>query len=385
MNRSSKRRLCRVVTSFALAAVAVGAVISPASALTVEELTAIAEAQFEPLEELAAPDGALGVYRNGTDNVVVIPAEMANDVDAFQELLDSQLEDVVDEIRVSRFTTARLTELQELLGSREATGIGEEYSIVEEYLPESDTYDIQTEAPASITDPLLAAYPGELSVQWGTAESYGRFDDTAPYYGAGAVSNSNKRCTAGVAVLNSSGDSLMTTAGHCYGLNEVIWNGDKSDVIGLVTARGGSYSVDTEVMSSSSEYQARIWTGGTTDSGSSIAVGGKATVTSGTRNVYASGATTLNRLRGTVKSASVNFCFVGGSCIVNGGNGFEYADGVNNAPGDSGGPIFVLNSANKAIILGLVVGGVTTKSGFRNVGVKIDPALRYYGVTLRTS
>lgn len=384
MNRLSRRRWRVALAGTAILALTIGVVGGGvASADTIAELTALAEEQFEPLEELVSEDGALGVFRNGTDNVVMIPAERAGEIDAFQALFDSQLDGVLDEIRVSQFTTDALSALGETLGSREATGIGEDYAIMESYDPESDTYEIMTDAPASITDPLLAAYPGQLSTKWGTSDVYGRYDDVAPFSGAASLRSSGITCTGTVGVKDANNREFMLTAGHCYPLSSVVYG--PSNYVGYVAYRNMQRDSELIYDPNGPGEDTYMWSGGTVQSAAQIHVGGYKVARQGQTNIYGSGQTTYNAKRGSVTRINVNFCPKVNSCIITNGSGFTFGGGKEFEYGDSGAPIYQLDSSNQAIMMGLLSGDMYDANNNRiAIAVTITSVLSYWKLTLVT-
>lgn len=386
MSRLSRQRWRVVLTTATVMAVTLGTMGGVASADIIDDLTAEAEAQFELLEDSAGEDGALGVFRNGTDNVVMIPAEKAGEIDTLQDLLETQVDGVLDEIRVSQFTTDALDALSEELGSPEAIGIADDYGYVQSYDAETDTWNIMTDAPESTIDQAIAAHPGQVSSSWGQVTATHRFNDTNPFYGAGALAVGDTVCTGFVGLKDDDGNDYMLTAAHCYGMWSQVKN-QGGAFMGYVYDRKPTRDIALIWdESGSTQYEPRIWTGGTADSESWISVGGQANPRLGTRGLYGSGRTTYLRTRGQITKTKMNFCLPKQRPCVDGESGFGFSGGTASKPGDSGMPIFTLTSDNKARIIGMLSGNVIDANGkTTDLGVSLSSILNsYVGLSLMT-
>ncbi|WP_090069581.1 hypothetical protein [Lentzea flaviverrucosa] len=346
------------------------------------DLAALAEAQLPVVSEISADFGALGVFRDSGRNVVMLPADRAQDREAVTSRLVGRFDAAQVEVRISRFTTELVEHLQEVAGTRAGNGISENYAFVSFYSAELDKYLIQSDAPAEVLEPIVAAHPGKVAVEQVEIGFDGRFDDIAPFYGAIAITDQQSVCTGGVVVTNPRGETYLTTAGHCFDLYDTISTaGAVQSTVGklnfiarnrdaaLIRVTGGS---------------GRIWSGGYASSTSSLPVGGHANPYPGQTGVYSSGQTTFNQPNRKIGLAAMNFCPAGGLPCTTDGSGFSYTGGANFAGGDSGAPLYYLKNG-KAIILGTHSGyTIDSRGRYTGFGTKISSVLSTFTLTLPT-
>jgi len=352
------------------------------------DLTTLANDQFTKVQQLTSEIAGIGAFRADTRNVVMLPAEMAAARGNIETKLRTELSGGLVDVKLSQFTTDGLARLGEELGTRAGSHIPLQYGFLMSYDAATDKYLIETDAPASVLVPLMAAHPGQLTTKWAKSEAEGRFDDQAPFYGAASVSDGNATCTAGVAVQDNSGKRYMTTAGHCFQLNESISISGDNNYVGTVTYRNTNR--DTELLYTNpyplgSYYNGFIWTGGYKTSPASMPVAGSQYPYYGQSNIYTSGQTTFNQGGRQIKQLNINYCPAGQQTCVSDNTGFTYCCGTFTQPGDSGAPIYVINGSRKAIIIGLHVGKTYDSAGqVVMVGVTMGSVLHAYSLSMVT-
>ncbi|GAA3480184.1 S1 family peptidase [Streptomyces yanii] len=221
-----------------------------------------------------------------------------------------------------------------------------------------------------------------------------RQNDTSPYYGGSRIkswltTSSASWCTAGFS-WRYSGKWYMVTAGHCTSGNGAITNPSESDYIGPVVRDNwkngyGSvklsgqsyYSGDLSLyrVNSDSAATPRIYKGGKTSSssrlvhgywrrwaqsGDKVCTGGMMTgelcgwkVTATQATIHYSGGTTAKNMVVAKKTS--------GSCTIK---------------GDSGAPVYTVDSSGQAYAKGILSGG--GGGGSDNSGGLLDPCWLYF-------
>ncbi|MGV9321189.1 DNRLRE domain-containing protein [Streptomyces sp. NPDC003660] len=221
-----------------------------------------------------------------------------------------------------------------------------------------------------------------------------RYNDTSPYYGGARIysqlsTNSAVWCTAGFP-WRYSGKWYMVTAGHCTSGNGAVLNPSQSDYIGPVVrdnwknghgsvklAGQNYYSGDLALyrINSDSSATPRIYKGGKTSSssryvtdywrrwaqeGDKVCTGGMMTgekcgwkVTDTQVTIHYSGGTTARNMVAAKKTS--------GSCTIK---------------GDSGGPVYTVDSDGDARAKGIISGG--GGGGGDNSGGLFDPCWLYF-------
>lgn len=178
-----------------------------------------------------------------------------------------------------------------------------------------------------------------------------RVDDPAPFQGGSDIHTGNLGCTSGFSVANSSGTYLLT-AGHCGDVGSQF-RGGLNQPIGTATAKHRSH----DLMLISAPVEGKIWFGGArADAVGTLGVGGWAGTFPGEflcrEGVYS----------GTVCNYRVSDTFQWSGCNADGSlcvDDLVIADQLNGTPalaGDSGGPLYVLDSNTRAIAKGTFSG-----------------------------
>ncbi|MER5402716.1 DNRLRE domain-containing protein [Streptomyces sp. NPDC002599] len=222
-----------------------------------------------------------------------------------------------------------------------------------------------------------------------------RYNDTSPYYGGARIysevsRSSAKWCTAGFS-WRYNGKWYMVTAGHCTSGNGTILNPSQTDYIGPVVRdnwNNGSGSVKLSgqsyyagdlalyrINSDDAAASERIYKGGKTSSssrlvkdywrrwaqeGDKVCTGGMMTgeqcgwtVTHTQATIHYDNGTTARNMVAAKKSS--------GACTIN---------------GDSGGPVYTVNSVGEATAKGIISGGGGGGSDDR--GGTFDPCRLYF-------
>lgn len=210
-----------------------------------------------------------------------------------------------------------------------------------------------------------------------TADSFGRRDDTAPFYGGGGLRASNALCSTGYAVTNSTGNRWMVTAGHCYAIGTRVNTESNLRYVGTVTNRAlaslGNGPLDMELLHGQ-PYAGRVFTGGITSS-TSIPVVSAGAASVGFSNYCHSGRTTGEQCGHTATSTNAQVCTATGckSPVI------AYTGGVIQQGGDSGGAFYAKN-ASGAWIRGHVIAG-NSSTGYVEPWSKVASR---YGVSIVT-
>ncbi|MGJ6966204.1 hypothetical protein ACSDR0_30280 [Streptosporangium sp. G11] len=220
------------------------------------------------------------------------------------------------------------------------------------------------------------------------AEEDARWNDTSVggFYGGARISTSVGGCTNAFP-WRYSGYHAMITAGHCTSLNGSVstpsesmgtvvkdtWNNSKGTVYidGQSTYRGDLSLIK---LSGSKKSTARIYVGNKT-SGSSRAVGGMWSRRPTYGDQYCTGGTSTGELCGwKVNALKINVRYGSGNYARNMIRG--YKQGQCNIGGDSGGPVYTVNSAGKVIAKGVHSG--SGGGGSDNWGGALDPCREYF-------
>ncbi|USX56325.1 S1 family peptidase [Lentzea sp. HUAS12] len=349
----------------------------------IEAQAKLAASQFHQVDLLSEELSALGTFRDGVRNVVMMPAEKADSIGIVRSRINAQLTGALIDVRASQFTTDRIKFLGSQTGPRESSGIPVEYGYTTLYVAEKDRYVIQTDAPSSLLEPLLKKYPGELATEWGETVAEHRYNDTFPFNGATSVVTNAGICTVGAAVRDRSGSSFMTIAGHCVGaVGEKVYVTDTKRFIGTVAYI--NRRLDIALLSgSNSSYNMRIWTGGYRESESSLLVGGGSYTYRGMRNLYTSGQTTYNQGNHYVTDSGTNHCLSGQNTCILDNRGFMYDGGRHTTSGDSGAPVYYINGDGKVVVVGSHSGHTTDANGVRKMfGVQMGYVLSAYTLSM---
>ncbi|MGW4461517.1 trypsin-like serine protease [Micromonospora sp. NPDC004704] len=208
----------------------------------------------------------------------------------------------------------------------------------------------------------LRLTPGENA-----GEIQARHNDTSPFYGGARMGPDG--CTIGFSWTHE-GQRYFITAGHCTSLNQNVYMNGYSSAVGKViddnwaNASGSTkingasyYSGDLSLVKMNSGYSTfpRVYTGGPTSSTSRV-VGGISSRAPKTGDHYCTGGSTKGTIcNWKVTSVNVTVKYSDGTVARNMTKGTKH--GHCTAPGDSGGPIFTINSAGKIIAKGIHSGG----------------------------
>ena len=352
--------------------------------------TEVAQSQWgQHLDKIAASSSVLGVADNGS--VVRLPAgASASEQARIKAELPASARTAVT---TSRFTKATLDRIQQTAMKRDWNKDADKYGLVTSYDAQSDKVALYTDAPASVTQSLRTAYPGDLDVHPARVEAqFYRFGDVAPFWGGGALTGSGGKCTAGFTVQDRATDHLyMLTAGHCYNNLVHVYSRNFDDSagneVGQVTRR--DTTMDTEALYKSAvSYGTDLFVGGTSTSQTHIWVQGVEDGAIGTK-VCVSGATSFNHCGHPISNLTTNICYGGTNSCIEKEKGFTFEQGGTNwpnydngqltQPGDSGAPIYTTDHTDSAAwIVGLNSGAYWTAddpcrcSVQHMVGVKID-------------
>ncbi|MEU4326725.1 hypothetical protein [Nonomuraea dietziae] len=215
-----------------------------------------------------------------------------------------------------------------------------------------------------------------------------RWNDTSVggFYGGARISTSVGSCTNAFS-WRYSGYQAMITAGHCTSLNGSVstlseyqgsvvkdtWNNSTGTVYidGQSTYRGDLSLIR---LSGSKKSAARIYVGNST-SGSSRAVAGMWSRRPGYGDQYCTGGSTAGELCGwKVNALKINVRYSGGQYARNMTRG--YKQGQCTRGGDSGGPVYTVNSAGKVVAKGVHSGG--GGGGSDGWGGALDPCREYF-------
>jgi hypothetical protein len=252
--------------------------------------------------------------------------------------------------------------IREQIAGREFSPEAEKFSYASHLDLETGNVVLQTDAPASVTDPLTKEFAGviELREAKPVQDLFHRRDDIAPFWGGASIQSGGGTCTAGFAVRKPSGQRFLTTAGHCYAIGANVRT-PMSRLVGSVTERGTLNSWwffdnrDMELIGGQS-YAGRVYVGGTTSSSSKAVVGAGDPV-AGVTGYCASGQTTGEQCNQTVQSTGAIVCTQTGCKwpVI------EYTGGPSQ-PGDSGAPFYLPGASGQVFARGAVIAGNGTQS-----------------------
>lgn len=236
--------------------------------------------------------------------------------------------------------------------------------------------DLKTAGAAT----LHAAMTKSAGVPVSTAEGLGvtpttRQNDSPPWQGGGAMrwpAVPTAYCTTGFAMLTSSGEGRLLSAGHCDTTgNREIRDGSNSATTGVITPGGAAVDIrlaDIDSMiidpSASPATIGKVFGGafnqasGTTNY--EYHVGGSGSPSEGDV-VCLSGANSGEHCNKPILETGFQFNCPGDSSLSC--SGFRYgntASGITVAQGDSGGPIYVERSDGRVGARGIQSGGMTS-------------------------
>jgi hypothetical protein len=252
--------------------------------------------------------------------------------------------------------------IREQIAGREFSPEAEKFSYASHLDLETGKVVLQTDAPASVTDPLTEQFAGaiERREEKPVEDLFHRRDDIAPFWGGASIQSGGGTCTSGFTVRKPSGQRFLTTAGHCYAVGANVRT-PTGRLVGSVTERGtlGSFwfwdNRDMELIGGQS-YSPRVYVDGITSSSSKAVVGASDPV-AGFTGYCASGQTTGEQCNQTVQSTQAIVCTQTGCKwpVI------EYTGGPSQ-PGDSGAPFYLPGAAGQVFARGAVIAGNGTTS-----------------------
>ncbi|TDC64101.1 trypsin-like serine protease [Micromonospora sp. KC207] len=208
----------------------------------------------------------------------------------------------------------------------------------------------------------LRLTPGETA-----GVSQARHNDTSPFYGGAKMGPDG--CTIGFGWTHQ-GARYFVTAGHCTTASQNVYMDRYSSAVGKVIddnwnnstgsvkINGASYySGDLSLVKMNSGFgmTARMWTGGPTSS-TNRPVAGPASRSPKIGDKYCTGGSTKGSIcNWKVVATGTTVRYDDGTVARNMTKGTKH--GHCTAPGDSGGPIFTINSAGKIVAKGIHSGG----------------------------
>lgn len=193
--------------------------------------------------------------------------------------------------------------------------------------------------------PDITIVPGHL------VGPVGRFNDYQPWYGGGQLTDKlGHGCTGGIPLRRPSGAKYLVTAGHCFPLSTTVYNSnDQTNQVGTVSESASYLNLDVELLPS----DAAGFSFRTNDT-----TGQSAGARNASRNssLCKSGITTneVCGMRITQLDVSTQTTTGGRFDHVD----FAYANTKTVAPGDSGGPVYSLNSNGTITYAGTTSGAV---------------------------
>ncbi|MGW0575353.1 LamG domain-containing protein [Streptomyces sp. NPDC002920] len=183
-------------------------------ALSSSEVQAVAtgtEQEWEQLQALAAYNGALAVFDDpNIGPVITFPSDYTGDIDHLQNPPDWADEfgntptswPTATTAKSPLFTVDQINAIQDAVFAQVQPSGDTTYRLTVHYDGMRDRVVAGTDAPASVTDPLLASYPGKLVV-----EAY-TLDNPPPAKCTPSQTTAGKVATASAAPLAGLNDSL---------------------------------------------------------------------------------------------------------------------------------------------------------------------------------
>jgi hypothetical protein len=314
------------------------------------------QAQWKQLDKIAKSQDALGVFGASTP-VVVLPADAPGAQKA------TVMADIPTGMKVtvktSKFTKNELGEMEKVISGNRWHKDAKKYGQGFSYDGEKDKVVVNTDAPESVTASLKKSYGDKIEVLRSRFEQQAdRFHDVEAFYG-GASLDSDRRwgpCTSGwklrfVNPEDGRAADFLTTAGHCYNLNERIMNenyGALGNWMGWVKKVDDTLDIEAFV---GYRYSPHIYTGIKYDSTDAKQA---STSLSGMWNgmmVCVSGRTSYKHCNHPITATAYGFNWMdhhGVSHHTASWDGFAYAPGpgpsyagIKTQSGDSGAPVYV--------------------------------------------
>jgi hypothetical protein len=362
------RKLVSIAVTAAIAAVTLVSGVSTAAAgqdpvkpadRPVRSAPAPDAAASAAAERIEQQGSALGSYwdPDRAELVVVVGPD--------SEIGEGEVEKLVGTpARLERRDIARKTvdAIRERLSAREFSPEAPKFSYASYLDLQTGVVVLQTDAPASVTEPLIKEFPDAIEVreEKPVQDLFHRLDDIQPFWGGASIQSGGGTCTAGFTVRKPSGQRFMTTAGHCYAVGARVTTPTGRSV-GRVTERGTLNSWlffinrDMELIGGQS-YSPRVYVGGVITTASK-AVAGAGDPVAGVTGYCASGQTTGEQCNQTVQSTSAIVCTQTGCKwpVI------SYTGGPAQ-PGDSGAPFYIPVGSGQVFARGAVIAGNGTTS-----------------------
>jgi len=308
------------------------------------------ESRLADLSALAGDGGALGIYLDTTKEelVIVLPSGANGQklaADAGKIGLSVRVEHRDINAETVELVYGRLEEVY----SDPSLGGG---AYVFYFDPALGKIAVSGAAPARVFEALLGPFAKYVEYRQGDVRRLSRHADTEPFWGGAEVrdnAGSLYDCTTGFSVKNASGTRFMTTAGHCFTLNEEVFSPGNGLRMGKITNRAAFPQKDMELIGTET-YGTRIYVGGA--AGGSLPVNGAGNPVVGFANYCHSGASTFENCGHRVTSLNGQFCDAAG-CTP---DLAVFRDGVLPVGGDSGSPFYVRSTDNTSVgMRGMVI------------------------------
>ncbi|MFJ9558994.1 LamG domain-containing protein [Streptomyces fuscichromogenes] len=174
--------------------IAVGTVGTTAAAPASGFGDAATKLQWQQVQALADYNCALAAFDDPTIGpVIIFPSDYPGDIDDLRKPpgWTSEYGEIPADwptpttAKSQRFTLAQITDIQnEVIRQVSADGDTTAYSVAVHYDGMSDRIVVDTDAPASLTDPLTAAYPGQVVVNAATAPAPAATTDSSDTVGS---------------------------------------------------------------------------------------------------------------------------------------------------------------------------------------------------------
>ncbi|MFD4878917.1 hypothetical protein ACFWOB_36895 [Streptomyces sp. NPDC058420] len=350
--------------------------------------------QWKALNSVVTATSALGVF--GTSSPVLVLPSSASVLDKATALADIPAGLTVP-VKVSQFTKDSLDKVLDAVKDVNWNPGGAKYLFSTSYDGTQDKVLVNSDAPASVTAALKSTYGDKVDVIPSRfQEQSNRYADNAPFFGGASITDGNGICTSGYSIFATNPDDgrwdqMQTTAGHCYGDNDLIkttsgtWMGWVKKI--------GPQDIEAYV---GYQYAHNIWTGYGGDSTSNKLVHSYSGLWNGLQ-VCVSGQTSTNHCGHPVTSTQYAYNWYDPSGLPhytdpNYGFAYNVNPGRNvTQEGDSGAPVYVDSGNNTAAATGTHAGLISWYDSsncgctqYRMYGVKIGSITDTWGAQLST-
>src|SRR3954451_1438964 len=334
--------------------------------------TAAADPQVKPTQRAApaaaAPDAAaaarasriarqtsaLGSYYDAARGEQVVVAGTGT------RLTESKVDRAVGapaRLERRRIAKATVDAIRAAVAERQFSPAAKNYSYASYLDLRSGKVVLETDAPATVTDPLAEEYPGAIQRRAEPVrDMFDRRNDTPAFWGGSSIKGGGAVCTSGFAVQKPSGQRFLTTAAHCFGVGANVFTTDGNLFMGSVAEQGPLNQVfffnnrDMELIGGLSA-SGRVYVGGTSSTTSKQVVGAGDPV-AGFTGYCTSGQTSGEQCGLTVQSTEAIVC-TGTGCkwpVI------SYTGGAAQA-GDSGAPMYIPGATGQVFARGHEIAG----------------------------